>query len=100
VRIKYPTLDEILATHDSVIISTGGFSGILSIGNLDFVIEKLRIPRRFERKISTLLFGIIVDHPFVDGNKRTAFVIAQPFGKRTDTILKFQKRIYGKKYIT
>lgn len=78
-RIKYPTVDEVVAIHDSIVISTGGFSGILSAGNLDFVIAKLKIPRRFERKVAVLLFGIIADHPFVDGNKRTAFVVSHTF---------------------
>jgi death on curing protein len=77
----YLTVEEIVAIHDEIIKETGGHAGIISKGNLDFVIDQMQIPKDIVGKASTLFFGIITSHPFVDGNKRTAISSAETFLK-------------------
>ena len=78
-KIVYLTTDEIVKIHDEIIKETGGHYGIISYGNLDFVTSQMEIPKSLERKTATLLFGILTSHPFVDGNKRTAFESMKTF---------------------
>lgn len=47
--------------------------GIRSDAEIDFIIYKVGATRGLNRKAATLLMEIIRRHPFVDGNKRTAF---------------------------
>ncbi|MBI2545496.1 MAG: hypothetical protein HYW22_02815, partial [Candidatus Aenigmarchaeota archaeon] len=53
-RIKYLTTDEIIKIHDRIIKRSGGHSGIISYGNLDFVIAQANIPKGIERIAATL----------------------------------------------
>jgi death on curing protein len=74
---------EVLIIHDRVIASTGGSLGIRDEGGLlsavgrpfqTFGGEDL-YPSVFE-KAGALLHSLCSNHPFVDGNKRTALVAA------------------------
>ena len=78
-KTKYLIVEEVMEIHERIIERSGGYSGMLSFGNLDFILAKTRIPRKFESKAASLLFGIISHHPFLDGNKRTAFVVVKDF---------------------
>lgn len=55
-----------------------GFGGNLRSGSsLDFAIEKINNPKLgFYTKLAYLWRAILVDHPFSDGNKRTAVFLA------------------------
>ena len=48
-------------------------AGIRSEAELDFIVYKVGSARGINLKAATLLMDIIRRHPFVDGNKRTAF---------------------------
>lgn len=78
-EVKYLTTEEIVAIHDEIVKETGGHSGILSGGNLDFIVSQTEVPRSLERKSATLFYGILTKHPFVDGNKRTALEAMKTF---------------------
>ncbi len=78
-KVKYLTTEEIIKIHDKVIEKSGGHSGIISKGNLEFIVSQTEIPKSLERKATTLFSGILTKHPFVDGNKRTALVSMQTF---------------------
>lgn len=80
-EIKYLNTEEILEIHDSIIKESGGYSGIISYSNLDFVTAQARIPKTMERVSATLFYGILTSHPFVDGNKRTVIVATETFLK-------------------
>ncbi len=60
-----------------------GFGGNLrSDSSLDFAFEKLEDKKLGDyKKLSYLLRAILVDHPFSDGNKRTAMFICFAFAK-------------------
>lgn len=78
-EIKYLTTEEIVAIHDEIIKSSGGHTGMINMSNLDFVVSQVEIPKDLVRKAATLFFGILTSHPFVDGNKRTAFESMKTF---------------------
>jgi len=77
--IQYLTLEEILRLHFQVIEDFGGSHGVHDENRLQSVVEAPRLevfeqeqyPGVFE-EAAVYLRNIIGDHPFVDGNKRTA----------------------------
>lgn len=70
-KVKYLTKEEIIKAHEKIINETGGYSGILNEGLLDLVLDQMKISDDLIQKAIVLIFGIIQNHPFVDGNKRT-----------------------------
>ena len=69
-----------LALHDRVLALHGGAAGVRDIGLLRSALARPRQlfaygenPNIIEMAVA-YLGGIVRDHPFVDGNKRTAFV--------------------------
>ena len=60
-----------------------GFGGNLRSGSsLEFAFEKLKDAKLGDfKKLSYLMRAILVNHPFSDGNKRTAMFIAFAFAK-------------------
>jgi death-on-curing protein len=73
----------VLFLHDECIEWTGGAPGVLNEGQLEAAIQRPLsgtgdvelFPSAFE-KAAALAHGIATSHPFVDGNKRTAFLAA------------------------
>ncbi|WAS06245.1 type II toxin-antitoxin system death-on-curing family toxin [Gloeomargaritales cyanobacterium VI4D9] len=84
--IRYLTLIEILELHRRILEQSGGASGIRDIGLLESAIAQPRMtfggedlyPSLLE-KAATLGFSIIMNHPFVDGNKRTGHAATETF---------------------
>ena len=74
----------ILAVHDRLLADYGGRSGVRDEGLLDSALGKPQNlfaygkPSLFELAAS-YAFGIVKNHPFIDGNKRTGFVAAAAF---------------------
>lgn len=73
------TVDEIIAIHDMQLAEHGGPPGLRDFGMLDFAIARAR--NRWVHEQSNLAalaaaygFGVARNHPFVDGNKRTALL--------------------------
>lgn len=72
------------AVHDRLIIDHGGLSGIRDEALLDSALARPRqalaygAPDLFDLAAAYAL-GIARNHPFVDGNKRTAFMAAYVF---------------------
>ncbi|HVA11050.1 MAG TPA: type II toxin-antitoxin system death-on-curing family toxin [Candidatus Dormibacteraeota bacterium] len=75
------TLDQLLEIHALVVEATGGSTGLRDLGRLEAAIaaqtqnvfgEEL-YPKTVD-KAAAMIRGIIADHPFVDGNKRTAML--------------------------
>ncbi|WP_084544306.1 type II toxin-antitoxin system death-on-curing family toxin [Chroogloeocystis siderophila] len=84
--IRYLTLVEILELHRRILEQSGGASGIRDIGLLESAIAQPRMtfggedlyPSLLE-KAAALGFSIIMNHPFVDGNKRTGHAATETF---------------------
>src|SRR3989338_2780411 len=78
--MKYISIDEVLAIHYTIIKGFGGLPGIRDFGLLHSAIERPKAsfggedlyPNIFE-KAAALLHSLILNHPFLDGNKRTAY---------------------------
>jgi death on curing protein len=81
--MKWVTTESVIEIHKIVIASTGGSPGIRSLGALESSLfsplatfdGKDLYPGLLD-KAAMLLYSISSNHPFVDGNKRTAFVIS------------------------
>ncbi len=83
------TIIKTLAKEAITGINTGFAGGHLrSEGELEFIVWKVAETRGVDRKAATLLMEISRRHPFVDGNKRTAFqsmlALLQLNGKKMD----------------
>ena len=62
---------------DSLIISKGTLSYILD--SIKDLYNNLDLNESYASKASYFLYRITKDHPFSDGNKRTAFAVADTF---------------------
>lgn len=87
----YFTIEEILRLHFQLIEDFGGSHGVRDEGRLKSVAEaprqnvfgKEQYPTLYE-KAAVYLRNIIGDHPFSDGNKRTAITICGIFLSRNE----------------
>ena len=70
----FPTLQEILAIHDAQIAE---FDGALASA---LVRPQLGYCEGLVEEAAALLGSPVMNHPFVEGNKRTAFGITGVFG--------------------
>jgi len=74
----------VLAVHDEQLAEHGGAAGVRDAGLLDSALARPRNlalygqPDVFELAAS-YAFGLARNHPFVDGNKRSAFVATELF---------------------
>src|SRR3989344_3012796 len=75
------TLEQLLEFHALVIGQTGGMDGLRDLGRLESVIATQtqnvfgeELYPLLHEKAAAIIRGIVADHPFVDGNKRTAML--------------------------
>lgn len=85
-NIRYPSEAQVSELYERTIQATGGERGFVSKSNLAYLLDAVkdigdRLPRRkaIVKKASFLLYNVIVIHPFLNGNKRTAFGLAGSF---------------------
>ena len=75
--LKEPvSVQEIIEIHHDIIRDFGGTTGMRDEATLDYILYQVNRSNRLLRKAAILLHGIATGHPFIDGNKRTAFVAA------------------------
>ena len=77
---------EALVLHDMQLVAFGGAAGIRDLGLLESALARPRNLLAYRKNKASLArlaaayaFGVIKNHPFVDGNKRTALVVAFAF---------------------
>lgn len=70
------TVESIKIVHDTLINDLGGETGVLFDGTIDFIVYELKRKNTAPAQAAHLLHSITTKHPFVDGNKRTAFTLA------------------------
>jgi len=70
------TLEQIKAIHDHIISKYGGQQGILYEATLEHLLMILESCPDPARKAATIIHCIAARSPFIDGNKRTAFEVA------------------------
>ncbi len=84
--ISYITFEYVLQVHDELVREYGGLHGVLNAGLLQSALampkaqfDGRELHRTIFDKTAAYLFHIIKNHPFVDGNKRTASMVAMVF---------------------
>jgi death-on-curing protein len=85
--VKQPTWvlrETALTVHDQLMARFGGVSGVRDTGLLDSTLTRPRNQLAYGEATlfdlaAAYAFGIVKNHPFVDGNKRTGFTIAALF---------------------
>jgi death-on-curing protein len=77
--MRYLTLGEVVALHRAILVATGGAEGIRELGALESALAKPKatfdgtdLYPSVVDKASAVAFGLAMNHPFVDGNKRVA----------------------------
>jgi death-on-curing protein len=75
------TLEQLLELHALVVDSTGGSAGLRDLGRLEAAIATQsqivfgeELYSSLLDKAAAIIRAIIADHPFIDGNKRTAML--------------------------
>ncbi|WP_443970125.1 type II toxin-antitoxin system death-on-curing family toxin [Sphingobium sp. CR28] len=84
----------VLAIHDRQLAEHGGPSGIRDEGMLESVLMRPVNQWTYGEDNRCALaaayaFGLARNHPFADGNKRTAWILARLFLARNDIVLAF-----------
>jgi death on curing protein len=84
--IRYLALIEVLDLHRQIINFSGGILGIRDLGMLESAISQPRMTFDGEDLYPTVIdkaailgFSIIMNHPFIDGNKRTGHAAMETF---------------------
>lgn len=92
---KYLQLEEILRLHYQIIEDFGGSHGVRDENRIHSVVlapaQELFGAEQYQtthEKAAVYVRNIIGDHPFVDGNKRTAIIVAGIFLMRNGYKLK------------
>lgn len=83
--MKWLRLDAVLAMHNRQLAEHGGGDGVRDLGLLESALARPVNIAGYEpdadiaRLAAAYAFGIAKNHPFVDGNKRTALVACRTF---------------------
>ena len=77
----FPTIEEVVALLDSLIREFGGSMGLRDMGALESAILRPQMGYydSLIEEAAALLESLAMNHPFVDGNKRTAFAATEIF---------------------
>lgn len=78
------SIEDVLAFHERQIVDHGGISGVRDMGLLESALSRPQMKTQFGGAdmasiAAAYAFGIARNHPFLDGNKRTALVTAETF---------------------
>lgn len=94
-RVKYLTSEQAIFYQQKIIKATGGSLGLRDLGLLDSALNRPKAT--FERKdlypgilnkAAALFHSMILNHPFLDGNKRTVLAVLYEFLKQNGYKLK------------
>ncbi len=78
------SLAAVLAIHDEQIAEHGGLSGVRDMGLVESALSRPQLKSQYgEEGLAPLAaayaYGLARNHPFLDGNKRTAYVAMETF---------------------
>ncbi|NEQ96274.1 MAG: type II toxin-antitoxin system death-on-curing family toxin [Cyanothece sp. SIO2G6] len=84
--IRYLTLEEVMSLHHQILKRSGGTEGVRDLGSLKSAIGQPMMTFEGEDLYPTLVdkaaalgFSLVMNHPFVDGNKRTGHAAMEIF---------------------
>jgi death-on-curing protein len=103
--------DAVLAMHEESLLLHGGPEGVRDLGLLESALARPKNLLAYSEQVPSLAQlaaayakGIVANHPFVDGNKRTAFIVSITFlrlnafqltAQKEDRVLTFWKLAAG-----
>ena len=78
---RYLTLVELLAIHQELLEEFGGAAGVRDPGALEAALFRPQTGyyRDIVHEAAALFESLMLNHPFIDGNKRVAFAAADVF---------------------
>lgn len=84
--MRYITLDEALVTHRMILDESGGAAGLRDLPSLQSALLQplmtfggQELYPELAEKAAALCFSIVINHPFVDGNKRVGHSVMETF---------------------
>ena len=90
--VAFLTLDEVLAIQERLIEAFGGGAGVRDLGLLESALYRPQTGYYADLlEMATALFeSLLMNHPFVDGNKRTAFFATDVFLRLNGWVLRVE----------
>lgn len=95
----YISIEEAVYLHEQIIKKSGGSLGIRDFGLLHASLERPKasfggadLYPNIYLKSAALFHSLILNHPFVDGNKRTALSVLFLFLERNGLFIKARKK--------
>ncbi len=84
--MRYLALAEVLDLHRRVIEQSGGGDGVRDLGSVESAVAQPQMTfdgdelyPTIESKATALCFSLVMNHPFVDGNKRIGHAAMETF---------------------
>jgi death-on-curing protein len=81
---RWIVVDEVLVAHERQLVRFGGAPGLRDAGALESALSRPRNKWLYEQAelpdlAASYAYGLAKNHPFVDGNKRVAFIAMTAF---------------------
>jgi death-on-curing protein len=97
--VRYLTPQNVIQIHHEIIDETGGLHGIRDVGLVESAVERPKAafggkdlyPNIFS-KAAAITHSLLLNHPFIDGNKRTAAVAMIEFLQINNKDLKAEQK--------
>ena len=85
----FPSIEELVAIHDTAIREFGGSMGLRDMGALESAVLRPQMGYydSLIEEAAALLESLAMNHPFVDGNKRTAFYATDTFLRKNGSFI-------------
>ena len=84
--MRYLSLPEVLEVHGRLVASSGGSSGVRDLASLESAVAQPHAAFGGDElypdivtKAAALCFSLVMNHPFVDGNKRIGHAAMETF---------------------
>lgn len=84
--VRHLDVEGVIGTHEQVMFAMGEKAAIINRGALEYCVDTavdfahgVASYRACVRKAAYYIWCLIINHPFLDGNKRTAFEVARVF---------------------
>jgi len=86
---EFPTIEEVVAIHEIAVREFGGPQGLRDQGALESALlrPQLGYYNGLLEEAAALMESLAMNHPFVDGNKRTAFYTTDAFLRMNDRFI-------------
>ena len=91
---SFPTLEEVVAIHDLLLDETGGPPGLRDAGALESALMRPQLGYYdgVVEEAAAMLESLAMNHPFVDGNKRTALGATDVFLRMNGSFIDWDGR--------